>query len=105
MYSATIKSVYVYCSFNSNMIYCCMLRAVTRLWHSKQLIRLIMIAHETKEHAKSAVTSRNNMRAAVFSARSVWPLYDAAIEELLRELFSVGSAPRLYHSTDQAELS
>jgi hypothetical protein len=50
------------------MIYCCMQIAVTRLWHSKQLIRLIMIAHETKEDVKPAVTSRNNMRATVFSA-------------------------------------
>jgi hypothetical protein len=34
------------------------------LRHSKQLISVTMIAHAREEHVTSAVTSRNNSRAA-----------------------------------------
>jgi hypothetical protein len=48
---------------NINMYYS-MYRAVPKLRHSKQLISVTMTAHATEEQVTSAVTSRNNRRAA-----------------------------------------
>jgi hypothetical protein len=51
-------------SFDVNVIYIVACRAVTRLWHNKQLISVTVIVYTTEEHVTSAVTSRNNRRTA-----------------------------------------
>jgi hypothetical protein len=63
----------------------------------KQLISITVIAHATEEYVTSTVTSHNNRRAA---GSGVLYAVCATVEELLGEVFSVGSAPRLYHSTN-----
>jgi hypothetical protein len=88
---------------------------MTRLRHSKQLISVTMIAHAIEEHVTSAVTSRNNRRAAGSGAatrsgtrRTVplqWNMEYHATHISRGTMFSVGSAPTLYHSTELSLVS
>jgi hypothetical protein len=72
-----------------NIIYIVARKAVARLWHSKQLTRVTMIAHKTEEHVKSATIGEQ--WEAVLSTRSMRQLRDATIKELLGEVLSVWS--------------
>jgi hypothetical protein len=91
--------------------YCSMYRAVTSLRHSKRLVSVTMIAHATEEHVTSAMTSRNSRRAAGSGvatqsgpSRTVplqWNTWYHATHINRGRVFSVASAPRLYHSNDQ----
>jgi hypothetical protein len=75
-YSKNIKHFYLkYCDINEES-------AVTKLRHSKLLLRVTIIAHATEEHVTSSVTSRSNRR-------------DVGSGVLC------GTAPRLHHSTDR----
>jgi hypothetical protein len=88
---------------------------VTGLWHSKQLISVTMIAHTTEEQVTSVVMSHNSRRA-VRSSVAMWSgtgrTIVTAMEHMIHPIhinrgmvFSVGSASRLYHLTDQVEFS
>jgi hypothetical protein len=73
-----------------------------------------MIAHATEEHIASSVTSRNRRTAGSgVATRSgtrcsvllQWQMWYRATHINRETVFSVGSAPSLYHSTDQVEFS